>query len=76
MNGNSLLIEKYSELFVDGYHLSKPSHCIKHIHQLCLVDTQQQDFKSVNPIHQLESNIDDNRKDFIQRIFFIFLLFL
>ncbi len=61
-NGKTLLIEKYFELFVDGYHLSKPSHCILHNHQLCLIDTQQQDLRSINANHQLESNIDDDRK--------------
>ncbi len=60
--GKTLLIEKYFELFVDGYHLSKPAHFIKHIHQLCLVDTQHEDQKSVNAIHQLQPDIDENRK--------------
>lgn len=60
--GKTLLIEKYFELFIDGYHLSKPAHFIKHIHELCLVDTQQEDQRSVNATHQLESDIDDNRK--------------
>lgn len=61
-NGKTLLIEEYFELFVDGYHLSKPSRYIKHVHHLCLLDTQIQDLKSLTPTHQLKSDIDDNRK--------------
>jgi hypothetical protein len=64
-NGKTLLIEKYFELFVDGYHLSKPSHFIRRVHDLCLIDTQQQDLRSVNSTHQLESDIEKNRKSFI-----------
>ena len=61
-NGKTLLIEEYFELFVDGYHLSKPARYIKHVHQLCLLDTLVQDTKSVTSTHQLKSDIDDNRK--------------
>jgi hypothetical protein len=32
------------------------------MHQLCLIDTQQQDLRSVNSTHQLQSDIDENRK--------------
>ena len=60
-HGKTLLIEKLYELFVDGYHLSKPAHFIRQNHGLCLVDTQQQDLRSVTPTHLLESTIDDNR---------------
>ncbi|UJR29826.1 hypothetical protein I4U23_017369 [Adineta vaga] len=58
-NGKTLLIEKHDEVFVDGYHLSKPSHFIRQSHGFCLIDTQQQDPRSVNHSHQLESTIDD-----------------
>jgi hypothetical protein len=55
-----------SELFVDGCHISKPPHFIRQNHGLCLVDTQQQDLRSVKSNHQLESTIDDNRKFLIR----------
>jgi hypothetical protein len=54
------------ELFVDGCHISKPPHFIRQNHGLCLVDTQQQDLRSVKSNHQLESTIDDNRKFLIR----------
>ncbi|CAF1114472.1 unnamed protein product [Adineta steineri] len=59
--GKTLLIEKHSELFLDGYHLSKPSVFVRQVHGLCLVDSQQQDHRSVTPTHLLESTIDDEQ---------------
>jgi hypothetical protein len=64
-----LLIEKYSELYVDGCHLSQPSHSIRHAHGLCLVDTQEQDQRTVNSTHQLENILDDKRKFFLNLLF-------
>ncbi|CAF1163447.1 unnamed protein product [Rotaria sp. Silwood1] len=58
-NGKTLTIEKYSQLFINGYHLSQPSNFVRHNHGLCLIDTQQQDIKSGTYTHQFESNNDE-----------------
>ncbi|CAF4004903.1 unnamed protein product, partial [Rotaria sp. Silwood1] len=58
-NGKTLLIEAHYELFINGSHLSRPSHFITKSHGLCLVDTQQKDFRSDAYYYQLNSQNDD-----------------
>ncbi|CAF1482937.1 unnamed protein product [Rotaria sordida] len=58
-NGKTLTIEKYSELFINGYHLSKPAKFVRQNNGICLVDSQQQDVKSGVYNHQFESYNDE-----------------
>ncbi|CAF3303611.1 unnamed protein product, partial [Rotaria sp. Silwood2] len=55
-NGKTLLIETHYELYINDYHLSRPSHFITQNHGLCLVDTQQKDFTSDAYYYQLNAH--------------------
>jgi hypothetical protein len=69
-SGKTLMVEKYSELFIGGRHLSQPAHPIRQAHGLCLIDTQREDQRSVTATHDLQDIIDDKR-EFLQTITFI-----
>ncbi|CAF4261740.1 unnamed protein product [Rotaria sp. Silwood2] len=61
-NGKTLLIETHYELYINDYHLSRPSHFITQNHGLCLVDTQQKDFTSDAYYYQLNAHNYDYGK--------------
>ncbi|CAF1243265.1 unnamed protein product [Rotaria sp. Silwood1] len=49
LTGKTLLIEKYSELFIGGLHFSQPEHPIRVQHGLCLVEAYE---PSEEPSHE------------------------
>jgi hypothetical protein len=57
-SGKTLTIQKHSEQIVNGHHAPQPSHPIRQTHGLCLIDTQQQDQRSVTSNHQLQDKND------------------
>ena len=46
LTSKTLLIQKHTELFVDGLHISQPPHPIRIQHGLCLVEVHDSSTKS------------------------------